>query len=217
MNIEYLKPDYELFPEHNMSNTSEVFTARGCKNACSFCAVKTLEPTYFINIHWKDSIDLNKKHVMIHDNNLITGDFNHFIEVTDYIKENKLTTIFDNGFDCRNFTENHLEHIKNIKFERNGLRFAFDNMGEDKYIQKAIKMCLDAGIGKSKIMVYVLYNYTDTPEEALYRANELKKLGVRPYPQQYRPLDDIELHSHNVGKHWNKQLLRDFRFFWMMP
>ena len=98
-----------------------------------------------------------------------------------------------------------------------GLRFAFDNMDQDKLIQDTIKKCLDAGITKSKIMVYVLYNYKDTFEEAMYRADEIRKLGCRPYPQQYRPLDDIEYKNKHVSKHWNKKLLRNYRFYWMMP
>jgi len=215
--IEYLKPDYDLFNNHPMDNISEVFSARGCRNSCSFCAVKTLEPEYIINTNWKKSIDLTKPHVMIHDNNLITGDFNHYVEVMEFVKEHNLQLCVDNGFDCRNFTEHHLKHIVNVKFERSGLRFAFDNMSEDKHIQKSIGMCLDSKIAKNKIMVFCLFNYTDTFEEAMYRFSELRNLGVRPYPQQYRPLDDTGLHATYISPNWNKQLLRDFRFYWMMP
>lgn len=215
--VEYLPPDYNLFPEHKMKNVSEVFSARGCKNNCAFCAVRILEPDYLINEQWRDSIDLTKSKVMIHDNNLITGSYEHFKDVTTFVTENKLITTFDNGFDCRKFTEEHLKHIINIKFDRGGLRFAFDNMSEDEHIQRTIKMCLNAGIGKSKIMVFLLYNYKDDFEEAMYRAEEIKKLGVRPYPQQYRPLDDTELKNNYISKHWDKKLLRDFRFYWMFP
>ena len=200
-----------------MNNISEVFTARGCTNKCKFCAVRILEPKYFINDNWKDSIDLSKKHIMIHDNNLITGNYNHFVDVINYIKKHQLITSFDNGFDCRKFNKEHLENIKDIKFERNGLRFAFDNMSEDIHIQRTIKMCLDASIPKSKLMIYVLFNFEDTFDEAMYRMEEIKKLGVRPYPQQFRPLNDIDLKNTHIGKHWDKTLLRDFRFYWMMP
>ena len=62
------------------------------------------------------------------------------------------------------FTDDHLLCIKDLKFDRNGLRFAFD-MNQDKLIQEVIRKCLDSGINKNKIMVYILYNYTDTFEE----------------------------------------------------
>lgn len=215
--IDQLCPDYNLFPNHKMADTSLVFTSRGCRNKCGFCAVKKLEPTYHINEKWQDSIDLSKPKAMLHDNNLTTGDFNHFKKVMSYLKQHKLNVIFDNGFDCRFFTDDHLREIIGVKFDRCGLRFAFDNMDQDKLIQDTIKKCLDAGITKSKIMVYVLYNYKDTFEEAMYRADEIRKLGCRPYPQQYRPLDDIEYKNKHVSKHWNKKLLRNYRFYWMMP
>jgi hypothetical protein len=215
--VDSLKPDYDLFPQHPMFNVSEVFTSRGCINKCKFCAVKKLEPVYSINDNWRDSIDLSKSRVMIHDNNLTTVDFDHFKSVAEYVTKNKLITTFDNGFDCRFFNEDHLQAIKNIKFERNGLRFAFDNMSQDKHIQSAVTKCLNAGIGKSKIMAYVLFNFTDSFDDAMYRATELRRLGVRPYPQQYRPLDDMVLQSTYISEKWTKKLVRDFRFYWMMP
>lgn len=44
---------------------------------------------------------------MIHDNNLTSGDFEHFKEVMNYLRKNELTCIFDNGFDCRFFNDDH--------------------------------------------------------------------------------------------------------------
>jgi radical SAM superfamily enzyme YgiQ (UPF0313 family) len=213
--IENLPPDYELFPEHPMYDVSEVFTSRGCKNACGFCAVKTLEPEFTINPNWKDSIDLTKPKAMIHDNNLTTCNINHFKEVMDYIKKHKIKVIFDNGFDCRFFTFEHLECLKGVNFDRGGLRFAFDSMGQDGKIQETIMTCLSAGIPARKIMVFLLYNYIDSFEEAFYRANEIRKLGVRPYPQQYRPLDDLGYYNTHISLNWNKKLLKDFRMYWM--
>ncbi len=49
---------------------------------------------------------------MIHDNNLTSGDFEHFKEVMNYLRKNELTCIFDNGFDCRFFDDDHLFYIK---------------------------------------------------------------------------------------------------------
>ena len=216
--VEQLKPDYDLFLGHKMDNMSQVFTSRGCKNNCGFCAVKTLEPTYSVNEKWRDGIDLDKSRIMVHDNNLTAGDINHFKSVMKYLTNNKFSVVFDNGFDCRFFNDTHLECIKNIKFERGGLRFAFDNMNQDVKIQKAITKCIkNGGIAANKIMVYVLFNFNDTFDEAFYRASEIRKLGARPYPQQYRPLDDMVYRNSHISKHWNKKLLQDFRFYWMMP
>lgn len=213
--IDCLPPDYTLYEGHKMYNISEVFTSRGCKNNCKFCAVRTLEPIYSINPNWKDSI--TSQDVMIHDNNLTTGDMEHFKEVMTYLKAHNLKAIFDNGFDCRYINDKHFEHLKGVRLGNSGLRMAFDNMSQEGYIQKAIKKCLDIGISKSKIMVYILFNYNDTFEEAMYRAEEVKKLGARPYPQQYRPLDDVEYKPNYISPNWDRRLLRDFRFYWLMP
>lgn len=215
--IEQLKPDYDLFPTHKHFAMSQVFTSRGCRNKCGFCAVKLLEPEYLINSKWRDSIDLEKPKVMIHDNNITAGDFDHYTVVMDFLKETKLKVVFDNGFDCRYFTDNHLNELDGVKFERDGLRFAFDSMNQDGVIQDVIKKCIDFGISGSKIMAYVLFNYKDDFDEAFYRANEIHKLGARPYPQQYRPLDDCIYKNTHIGEHWEKKLLADFRYYWMMP
>lgn len=169
--IDFLSPDYSLFPNHPMNNISEVFTSRGCRNKCGFCAVKILEPNYLINTNWKDSIVT--KEAMIHDNNLTTGNLEHFKDVGKFLVDNKIKTTFDNGLDCRFLNDNHISIIKNINFQRCGLRFAFDNMGQDGYIHNAINMCLKAGIPKGSIMVFILFNYNDTFDEAMYRAKEI--------------------------------------------
>jgi hypothetical protein len=216
MSIEDTPPDYKLFPDHLMKNVAEVFTSRGCKNGCAFCAVKKLEPVYMCNKNWKNSVSPDSTSIMIHDNNLTSLDIEHFKDVMDFLKETKLPVTFDNGFDCRLFNEKHLKYLFGINLQNNGLRFAFDNMSQDYHIQKTVQMCLDAGISKSKIMAYVLFNFKDTFDESMYRATELKNLGVRPYPQQYRPLNDIEMYANFFGKEWNRKLAGDFRFYWLM-
>ncbi len=215
--VEQISPDYDLFPDHKMSGVSQVFTSRGCRNKCGFCAVGRLEPDYHINERWQDSIDLSKKSVMIHDNNLTAGDMGHFASVMDFLRKHKLRVTFDNGFDCRFFKDSHLEHMKGVNFESGGLRFAFDSMSQDGQIQEAIGKCIDAGIGKSKMQVYILYNFKDTFEEAFYRADQIRQLGARPYPQQYRPLNDVVRLNTHISEHWDKKMLADFRYYWMMP
>ena len=216
MDIEKLPPDYTLFSEHLMTGIAEVFTSRGCRQKCAFCAVKKLEPDYMLNEDWQKSIPESANSVMIHDNNLTSVDIEHFQNVMYYLKDKKIPVTFDNGFDCRLFNNEHLEAIKEINFQNNGLRLAFDNMTQDGHIQKTIKSCLDAGISKSKIMVYVLFNFNDSFEESMYRAREIANLGVKPYPQQFRPLNDVTMANKFFGKKWTRKLAGDFRLYWLM-
>ena len=66
------------------------------------------------------------------------------------------------------------------------------------------------------MMCFVLFNFNDTPKEAHYRMQEVNKLGIRPYPQQYVPLNNTDKKVKYIGKHWSKNLLRCFRYFWLM-
>jgi hypothetical protein len=65
-------------------------------------------------------------------------------------------------------------------------------------------------------MAYVLFNFNDTPSEADYRMRECVKLGIRPYPQQYEPLKEASRDKKFIGKHWTPNLVRAFRYFWLM-
>jgi hypothetical protein len=97
-----------------------------------------------------------------------------------------------------------------------GLRLAFDRISDDVVFQKAIKRLLDAGVRKHNIMAYILFNFLDTPKEAIYRANECVKLGIHPYPQMYTPLNKKDRKDTFIGKHWTKNLAGAFRFFYLM-
>lgn len=214
--IDFLPPDYSLFEDHKYSDTSFVFTARGCPKDCDFCAVNTLEPEYKENPNWEESIHPDKPEVMIHDNNMTALDFDHYKDVITTLKEVGKKVTFDNGFDCQLITPEHAEMLSDLRIKRRGIRLAFDTMDQDGYIQNAIKMLRDHGVPKSKIMVYVLFNYKDDLEEALYRANEVRKCDARVYPQRYIPLDWTDNPSDYVSENWNKQMVREFRFYWLM-
>lgn len=208
--VEFIPPDYSLLQNHPWADYSFLFTSRGCPNKCGFCAVKYTEPESIINERWKEHISLNLPNIMIHDNNLTAVDFNHYEKVMNYLASIKKSVTFDNGLDCRKFNEKHCRLLTNVNLK--SLRFAFDNMNQDGYIQKAIKLCLKYGLPAQKILVYVLFNYKDTLKEALYRAREIARLGVRPYAMQYIPLDITKRSDYFYGE-WNKNLSKDFVLF----
>jgi hypothetical protein len=215
--LDRIKPDFDLIRMDNKwDDFSIVFTSRGCVNKCKFCAVPRIEDKVWINPNWKDSIDLNRGHLMVHDNNLTAMPIEHFKEVCNFIREHDLKVMFDNGFDCRHFTDAHLEALGGLRIIDRGIRFAFDTMAVGGKIEKVIQKCLDGGIQKKTLMVYVLYNFKDTPQEAEYRARQIVKLGVSPYPQRYMPLDALSKKPWFIGKHWTQPLARIFRFFYLM-
>jgi len=205
--VDDIAPDYGIAEGYAMNDFSFVFTSRGCPNRCSFCAVKMLEPEPTINTNWKKHIHPKKPRIMIHDNNITAAPMDHYQSVMFHLMRLGKEVTFDNGFDCRLFTEEHCKALAKINV--GSVRFAFDTMAQDGLVQKSVALCLKHGISPSKIMVYVLYNYKDDLEEASYRAREIACLGARPYAMEYMPLTATSMRGYYHGA-WTKDLCIDF-------
>ena len=211
-------PDYTIDwqIEDKWKDFSFVFTTRGCPNRCAYCAVWKLEPKIWINENWKEHIDLSKPYVMISDNNLSAQPVEHIEEICKFLIANKKKVCFDNGFDCKHITPRLAKLMAQLKFVRSGMRLAFDRIEEDGVFQKAVKMLKEAGVKSDALMAYVLFNFTDTPKEAIYRMEECIKLKVRPYPQCYTPLNSISRKIPYIGKYWTDTVRKAFRYFFLM-
>jgi len=220
----YSKELDQHFPDKTIMNDIEdpwntfsyIFTSRGCPNKCAYCTVWRIEKERWVNSKWREQIDLSKPNIMISDNNLSAVTFDHLKEIINFAVSNKKKILFDNGFDCKHITKKMSHELSKLKFIRNGMRMAFDRIEEDGIFQKAVNMLQDAGVSKNSMMAYVLFNFTDHPQDAYYRARTCVNLGVRPYPQYYRPLNTLNKKTIWVGKHWTLQLGRAFRHYWLM-
>jgi len=210
-------PDYETDwdIDDKWKDYSLTFTTRGCPNKCAYCAVWRIEPNIWVNPTWKESVNVDKKIAMISDNNLSNFP-EHLKDVVNHIKEVKKKAMFDNGFDCKLINPDIAKLLGSIKYAKMGMRLAFDRIEEDGVFQDAINLLISNGVAKSNIMAYCLFNFNDTPLEANYRMEECKRLGIRPYPTQYQPLNRLSRNDVFVAKHWTLNLLRKFRYFWLM-
>lgn len=124
---------------------------------------------------------------------------------------------FNQGLDARLFTQEKANLLTKICI--NPVRIAFDNLQiQDKYIT-AIEMCVKAGL--NKFSNYLLYNFTDIPDDLYYRLRinvdlcEQYNIDIYSFPMKYHPLrktDDMDKdYSHNrdyIGKHWNRKYIR---------
>jgi hypothetical protein len=153
---------------------------------------------------------------MISDNNLSAQPIEHIEEICNFISENKKSVVFDNGFDCKHINEKMANLLSKLKFVRVGLRLAFDRIEEDGVFQEAIRKLKEAGVPKGSLMAYVLFNFKDTPKDAIYRAEECVRLGIRPYPQKYTPLNKTSRSEKYVGEHWTPNLIKAYRYFFLM-
>ncbi len=218
--LDKLVPDYSL-PwnlEDPWNDFSFTFTSRGCPNKCSYCSVWRIESKPLLVENWRDHIVDEKPCAMLSDNNLSATPTEHLYEVIDFLAKKKKKVIFDNGFDVKHITEEMAHRLGKVKYTRSGMRTAFDRIEEDGVFQKAVEMLKAGGVAKSQILAYCLFNFTDTPKEAYYRMGECKRLGIRPYPQQYTPLNQAvdRRHAKFIGKHWTTNLVKVFRHYWLM-
>ncbi len=201
MDAEFYPPDYSLNFGRKI-NTSITFTSRGCRRHCNFCNVNTLEPDFFIKEGWEQDINYDYKYVTLWDNNFLQSP-NFDKDCEKLIKFNKIVD-FNQGIDARLYDEYKAELLSKIRIQP--IRFAFDDIGYEKALLKAISIAKKKT--DTEIRVYVLFNYNDTPEELYYRINLLNKEGVLSFPMRYR--DSIEKNIMIPGKHWNNYLLRAF-------
>lgn len=105
INIDILELNYDILWDISYEYPAEdsyfVYTTRGCPRKCSFCAVKTLEPKFYVCNNICEQIECVdkrygiKKNLLIMDNNILYSDrfestINHIIEVGFGRENNKL-------------------------------------------------------------------------------------------------------------------------------
>lgn len=203
--VEKYPPDYSLFPEMDYSLT---FLSRGCINRCKFCCVWRTEPKFY-STDWIKDIDPSKRRIIIMDNNWLAKPWEELVadvqELKRMKKEYGVNNIdFNQSLDCRLFQRKHAELLYGLPIRP--MRFSFDGMHQDVFIQNAIRWAKEFHF--AKIRVDVLFNFMDTPEDFYYRLKELCNLQVAAIPMRYAPLENYD--RDYVGKHWTKKMLQGF-------
>jgi len=184
-------------------NPYATFTSRGCPNRCQFCAVPKIEGDLVELDDWEPK-------PVVCDNNLLGCSVKHFDSVIDRLKPIKYVD-FNQGLDARLLTDHHIERLRELSTPQ--LRFAWDNVATESYVMSAIERVKKAGFPSGRIHAYVLFGFKDTPEDALYRFEKLRDLGIKPNPMRYQPLDALKRNCY-VGEHWTKEELKRMMRYW---
>lgn len=192
-------PDYSFSFERKMA-TSITFASRGCVRKCKFCSVKTLEPTFFEKNNWEKDISPDLPAITFWDNNWLASS-NFEKDCNKLFKMGKRVD-FNQGLDARLYTKNKARLLSRINLDP--IRFAFDNTAYERHILRAIRLAKK--FSDKEIRVYVLYNFSDTPEDFFYRINLLNEEGVLSFPMEYRRPTEDKIKF--PGPHWNTALLR---------
>lgn len=192
-----------------------LFTTRGCPNHCKYCMVWKIEKHHKIIQNWQSQIEKSQfVNIVVSDNNILSFGDEHFSNVARALNRYDKKIIFNNGIDCRLINNDNAKLLASLKYIRSGFRTAFDRMSDDGHYQKGMEKVKKAGLKiKGNSYTYVLFNFTDTPQEAYYRAKECWKFWSNPYLMCYRPLDKLGKKDNYIGKYWTKNLIVAFRYW----
>lgn len=207
--VDVIPPDYDLLsPPMHTWNKSIVFSSRGCIRACQFCAVPRLEPEFSALSSIADLVCRSHTQIVLWDNNFLASPYARDIlcelrEIRND-KGRKFWVDFNQGLDARLLTPPLAEGIASLNLL--AVRLSYDRKEYSKEVERAITLLEAAGVPRRKMVVYVLYNYTDTPADFLGRIQDLMEWRVTAYPMRYQPLDATKKDAY-VGQHWSPELL----------
>lgn len=171
--IEYIKPDYDLYPSEYMLG----FTSRGCNRNCYFCIVPQKEGEFTVWQHPRNFYDDRFDTIKLLDNNILF-DKNWFKQVATWYLDHNVKVDMTQGYDIRLLDSKSLDLILQIK-SKNMLKFAFDDIKLESIVRKKIQMIKDHGVNTKNDVAFYCYCHDDKMhDDALYRANVLRSLKV---------------------------------------
>ena len=194
------RPDYSLVPEWD---SSIMFSMRGCIRKCAFCAVPRLEgKTSGKAQSVRDLIKPGHKKAILWDNNVLGVP--NWSDVVDELKAAGVSVDFNQGLDARLITDDIARKLREVRV--NPVRLAYDIPSERNAVQSAIESLHAAGFSRRRIIVYTLYNFTDTPDQFWGRVTDLLSWGSVSYPMRYEPLNSL-IKNRYVSPHWTAEQL----------
>jgi len=202
---EDLLPDYDLVPEWNeKSSASIVFASRGCIRSCPYCAVPIIEGSFnSARKSVKELIWPGHKKIIFFDNNFLANP--NWKIILDEVQELGLQVDFNQGLDARLITDEVATVLSNMKIERM-LRVSYDYLAMGPHVKKSIELLKSNGVNGRNILVYALYNFTDSPDGFYKRMSDVLEWGAVCYPQRYEPNQTLRKHRF-VSSKWDSNKL----------
>lgn len=202
---EGLCPDYELVPQWNeKSKASIVFSTRGCVRSCTFCGVSRIEGK--LNSERttiKDLIWHGHTRVIFFDNNFLAS--KSWESILSEVRGLGLAVDFNQGLDARLITQKVAEKISELKIDR-FVRISYDTFDMKPFVKKAIELLNSAGVDGRNILVYLLYNFTDTPQDFFVRTKNVLSWGAVAYPMRFQPVYTLTKNDY-ISPQWTQEKL----------
>jgi hypothetical protein len=204
---ENLMPAYDLVKEWD---ASILFSSRGCNRRCPYCAVWRMEGS--INSCRRTIRPLiypAHKRIILWDNNFFLSPY--WRQILDELIDLGKPVDFNQGLDARLVTEEVAEKLSKTRFLC--IRLSYDRSAIRNQVKQAIERISAHGIRRRSILIYILYNFEDDPEDFQQRVSDVLDWGAVVYPMRYEPLDALDRWKF-VGKHWETlqlEAVEDFR------
>lgn len=201
--IEFVKPDYDLYPDIDYSLG---FTSRGCIRNCYFCEVPRKEGNFQLWQHPIEFHDSRFNKIKLLDNNILANK-QWFFKVADWILKKDLKVDFNQGLDIRLIDSEIAERIALLKHD-GVIKFAFDNSSLKEKVKEGIKLLYDFGIRGRQIGFYVYCHDNSQFNDALYRCNILRDLGVNAFvmfnidKRRSRQIKDLQRWANRRWLYW---------------
>lgn len=202
--IEFIKPDYDLYP----STYSQGYTTRGCIRKCKFCIVPEKEGKIKEVQHPKEFHDTRFDTCMIMDNNLFAASYKWQMSIFNWFYENKIKMLSPQGWDIRLLTSWRAHCLKKIR-HAGIIHFAWDNIKDEKAVLSGIGLLQNEGFDlRRKVSFYILCGFNTTFEEDLYRVQTLRDLGVQSFVMPYKKTKMINALARWTNRPW---------LYWSIP
>jgi len=86
------------------------------------------------------------------------------------------------------------------------VRLAYDVNSEKVAVERAISLLNKVGVQGRRVLVYTLYNFTETPDEFLSKVEDILGWGAACYPMRFQPLNTLKKDSY-VSPKWTADRL----------
>jgi hypothetical protein len=94
------------------------------------------------------------------------------------------------------------KNIAEIKVDR-FIRLSYDTLDIGPFVKEAIELLKSHGIDGRNILVYTLYNFTDSPQDLFVRIKNILSLGAVAYPMRFQPVNTLKKNSY-VAHRWDE-------------
>jgi radical SAM superfamily enzyme YgiQ (UPF0313 family) len=174
------EPDYSLYPQYQHAYG---FLTRGCVRNCAWCIVPKKEGRIrpYRDI---ETVLQGRKTAILMDNNVLASE--HGLRQLERIVDLGCKVDFNQGLDSRLVTDEIAGLLSKIKWIR-FIRLACDTTPAVEPLIKALERLNRSGVKNYRIFVYVLVKDV---EDANNRCKILKRLGVNPFVQAYRDVEN---------------------------